>query len=58
MLAVSLWGETNYLKAGQKVSEARRTKVRERKRTLQHVDAKRADATNHMSLFQRPVWRH
>ena len=39
------------LQAAQKISEARRAKFDELRRTLQYVEANRASATKHMSLF-------
>src|SRR5919112_349393 len=39
------------LQAAQKISEARRAKFDELRRTLQYVEASRASATKHMSLF-------
>jgi hypothetical protein len=39
------------LQAAQKIAEARRAKFDELRRTLQYVEANRASATKHMSLF-------
>jgi hypothetical protein len=45
-------GEKEYFQAGQKGPETRRAKVRERRRTLQYVDAKRAERNE----VYGPLW--
>ena len=39
----------------KRISEARRAKFDELRRTLPYVEANRASATKHMSLFQQPA---
>ena len=39
------------MQAAQKISEGRRVKLDELRRTLQYVEASRASATNPMNLF-------
>jgi len=41
----------------KKLSDARRAKFGEWRRTFQYVGARRTSATKQVSLFQQPEWR-